>query len=106
MWPEAHITFTQMDEFFIMMKIETEHSLATIVLPVNTILSSISEIFENQMQKKYLKAKIDVYTRDFPELLNTNMSDRNMSIEEKEIYNTYTKACEEYYNLKHKVIKI
>ena len=95
-----------MDEFFIMMKIETEHTLATIVLPVNTILSSVSEIFENQMKAISLKARMDMYTRDFPELLNTNMSDRNMSIEEKEIYDSYIKACEERYNLKHKVIKI
>lgn len=106
MWPESHITFTQMDDFFIMMKIETEHTMCTIVLPVSTILSSVSEIFEKQMQKKYLAAKMDMYVRDFPELLNTNMADRNMSIEEKEISDVYNKIWEEYYNLKHKVIKI
>jgi len=95
-----------MDDFFIMMKIETEHTLATIALPVSAILSSVSEIFENQMEAVYLKARRDMYTRDFPELLNANMTDRNMSIEEKEISDLYNKACEEYYNLKHKVIKI
>jgi len=95
-----------MDDFFIMMKIETDLSLATIVLPVSTILSSVSEIFENQMQALYLKARRDMYTRDFPELLNVNMADRNMSIEEKDISDAYNKACEEYYNIKHKSIKI
>jgi len=95
-----------MDDFFIMMKIETEHTVATIVLPVSTILSSVSEIFEKQMQKKYLAAKMDMYVRDFTELLNANMAVRNMSIEEKEISDVYNKICEEYYNLKHKVIKI